>query len=85
LASYEVEFLSSALKEVSRLPPRDARRVMDRALLLAGDPRPRGCVKLQGTGRYRIRQGVYRVIYEIRDEVLLITVVMVAHRRDAYR
>ena len=47
---------------------------------LADNPRPPGCEKLSGLPRYRIRQGQYRIVYEIRDDVLLVLVVKVAHR-----
>lgn len=53
--------------------------------LLARNPRPQGCEKLSGQERYRVRQGVYRIIYEIRDEVLLVTVIKVGHRREVYK
>ena len=49
------------------------------------DPRPPGCEKLSGLERYRIRQGVYRIVYEVQDRRLLVLVVKVAHRRDVYR
>ena len=53
---------------------------------LADVPRPPGCTKLAGTAsRYRIRIGGYRVIYEIRDKVLLVLVLDAGHRRDIYR
>ncbi|HCK26355.1 MAG TPA: addiction module antitoxin, partial [Alcanivorax sp.] len=49
------------------------------------EPRPAGCEKLSGLERYRIRQGRYRVVYEITDECLIVTMVKVAHRRHVYR
>ena len=53
---------------------------------LADNPRPRGVEKLEGReNRYRIRVGDYRVIYEIHDEVLLVLVVRIGHRREVYR
>jgi len=53
---------------------------------LADNPRPPGCVKLSGaSGLWRIRAGVYRIIYQIQDERLLIAVMRVGHRRDVYR
>jgi mRNA interferase RelE/StbE len=51
---------------------------------LANNPRPVGCKKLRGWDAYRIRIGDYRVIYEIHDDVLIVLVVRVAHRREAY-
>lgn len=52
---------------------------------LADDPRPMGAEKLSGQERYRIRQGDYRIPYEIEDQILRIMVVKIGHRRDAYR
>jgi len=52
---------------------------------LREEPRPVDCEKLSGLERYRIRQGRYRVVYEITDECLIVTVVKVAHRRHVYR
>jgi mRNA interferase RelE/StbE len=52
---------------------------------LSEDPRASGCEKLSGLERYRVRRGIYRIVYEIRDDVLLVVVVRVGHRRDVYR
>ncbi len=53
---------------------------------LASQPRPPGCDKLVGQGNlYRIRVGDYRVVYQVRDEVLLVLVVKIGHRREVYR
>lgn len=52
---------------------------------LADDPRPVGAEKLSGQERYRIRQGDYRILYEIEDQILRIMVVKIGHRRDVYR
>jgi mRNA interferase RelE/StbE len=59
---------------------------MDRVEALAGDPRPQGCEKLEGVrDLYRVRVGEYRVVYQVSDNILLVLVVRVAHRRDVYR
>jgi len=64
----------------------DRRRLVDRIAALAGDPRPRGNEKLSGQiGLYRMRIGNYRVIYEVEDLVILVTVIKVGHRKDIYR
>ncbi len=52
---------------------------------LAEDPRPYGCKKLTGHDRYRLRQGRYRIVYEIRDALLVVLVVKLGDRRDVYR
>lgn len=59
---------------------------MDRIRKLAINPRPHGSKKLKGPSeRYRVRQGNYRILYEIRDNVLMVTVVNVGDRKDVYR
>lgn len=52
---------------------------------LADNPRPNGYIKLKGEEAYRIRVGDYRVIYEISDNIILVTVVSVGHRKDVYK
>ncbi len=58
-----------------------------RIATLADDPRPPQSRRLVGvsTGAYRLRQGDYRVVYEVDDDALEVTVTRVAHRRDVYR
>jgi mRNA interferase RelE/StbE len=58
---------------------------LQRIEMLAENPRGEGCVKLSAQERYRVRQGVYRVVYEIRDESLVVLVVKVAHRSVVYK
>ena len=86
MAAYRVELRPRAEKELASLP-RDAQRRVIRALEnLADDPRPAGCVALKGgEGLLRIRVGVYRVVYLIEDDRLVVLVVRVGHRREVYR
>jgi mRNA interferase RelE/StbE len=85
MASYEVVFSKSVARDLRRIPNKDVRRILDRIAALAADPRCEGCIKLSVQDRYRVRQGLYRIVYEIRDRELLVVVVKVAHRRDVYR
>lgn len=85
MASYSVEIKRSAAKELEQLPPKDRTRIVARIRALAGNPRPPGCEKLSGQERYRVRQGNYRILYEIDDAVVRVIVVRIAHRRDVYR
>jgi mRNA interferase RelE/StbE len=82
---YVIEIKQSAAREIEALPLRDRRQVVERIERLANDPRPRGCEKLAGGERYRVRQGDYRVVYTIEDALLVVWVVKVGHRRDVYR
>ncbi len=86
MASYKLRIGKSAARELAAIPRKaDRRRIVERIKALADTPRPPGCQKLSGYDRYRIRQGPYRVLYQIRDDMLIVTVVRVAHRREAYR
>ncbi len=82
---YHVEFTTAAARQVRKLPHPARNRVLDVVENLAEDPRPRGAKKLAGEQRaWRIRIGDYRVIYDVLDEVLTVTVVRAAHRREVY-
>jgi len=85
MASYRLAFSSSVAKDLRAIPNTDVARLLTRIEALADNPRPPGCEKLSGLPRYRIRQGQYRIVYEIRDDVLLVLVVKVAHRKNVYR
>ncbi len=84
MAKYSIVFKRSVFKDLRPLPKADLKRVLARIDSLAGDPRGPGCEKLSGQERYRVRQGVYRIIYELADERLIVTIVRVAHRGQAY-
>lgn len=85
MASYELVFKKSVAKDLRAFPKQEVKRIMQRIRSLADDPRPAGCEKLSGQERYRVRQGAYRIIYEIEDARLIVLVVKVGHRRDVYR
>ena len=85
MASYRLIVRRSAGKEIEALPPKHRRRVVIKTQGLATNPRPIGCEKLSGEEKYRLRQGDYRILYEIVDRELVVTVVKVGNRRDEYR
>jgi mRNA interferase RelE/StbE len=85
VASYRVVIRRSAEKEIAKLPEAVRRRVVALIVALGEVPRPHGCQKLSGEDKYRIRQGDYRVVYTIVDELVTVTIVRVAHRSDVYR
>lgn len=87
MASYSLRIKASAAKEIERLEPKKVRhRVVERIQALAVDPRPPGCEKLSGSANlYRVRQGMWRIIYQIREAELVVIVVKVGHRRDVYK
>jgi mRNA interferase RelE/StbE len=81
---YTILILPSAQKLLDKLPNAIAVRIENKILQLEHDPRPPGCKKLKGRDAWRIRIGDYRVIYEINDGRLIVTVVTVGHRREVY-
>jgi mRNA interferase RelE/StbE len=85
VASYSVLITKTAAKELEAVPLTDRKRIVARIRALADDPRPARAEKLSGEDKYRLRQGKYRILYEIVDDVLTVTVVKVGHRREVYR
>ena len=83
---FEVIIDTKAAREISALPREVQQRIIARIESLADNPRPPGCIKLSGASSlWRIRCGVYRVVYQISDDRLEVTVVTARHRKDAYR
>lgn len=85
MANYNIEIKKSAAKEISKLPKQELKRVVEKIKLLAENPRPDGCKKLSGDEKYRLRVGNYRVLYRIEDDLLIIYVVKVGHRKEIYK
>jgi len=85
MARYRLAFRESVAKDLRLIPKRDVARILGRIRKLAADPRGAGCEKLAERERYRVRQGRYRIIYQIEDDELLVIVVKVGHRREVYR
>lgn len=84
MGSYKIAIKKSATKELAAIPGRDRDRIIGQIRALADDPKPPGSLKLSGEEKYRIRQGDYRVLYEIEDDVLVVVVVRIGHRRDVH-
>ncbi|HEY3549208.1 MAG TPA: type II toxin-antitoxin system RelE/ParE family toxin [Propionicimonas sp.] len=81
--TYQVLFTTAAAREVKKLPRPARDRVLDAIASLADDPRPRASKKLVGEQTaWRVRVGDYRVIYDVLDAELTVTVVRAAHRRE---
>ena len=85
MASYSLSFKKSVAKDLRTIPNNDVKRILNRIKSLCENPRAEGCVKLSGEEKYRVRQGVYRIIYEIQDKELIILAVKVAHRSQVYK
>jgi len=85
VALYNVLITKSAAKELEAIPAKDRRRIIERIRGLSSEPRPVGGEKLSGDDKYRIRQGNFRILYEILDRDLVVTVIRIRNRRDVYR
>jgi mRNA interferase RelE/StbE len=85
MAAYKLFFKKSVQKDFDTIPKKDLRKILNRIEALAKDPRPHGCEKLTGQGRYRLRQGRYRIVYSIQDDELTVWIVKVGHRKHIYR
>ncbi len=85
MAAYKIEIRKSAAKELERIKGKDQDRIILKIRSLASDPRQPGSKKLSGEEKYRIRQGNYRILYEIKNEIITVVVVKIRHRREVYR
>jgi mRNA interferase RelE/StbE len=84
VARYRVEFRRAAVRALRKIDPPMRERIQGAIALLASDPRPPASRQLKGRPGWRVRVGDYRIIYTIADDVLLIVVVTVGHRREVY-
>ena len=85
MAKYKITFKKSVAKDLRVVPKSDIQKILSKIDSLAENPRDEGCIKLSGKESYRVRQGLYRIIYEIKDGQLVVNVIKVAHRSNAYK
>ena len=85
MAGYDLQVRPSVWKDVEKIPKRDLKKILARIESLRDEPRSAASVKLSGLEYYRIRQGDYRIVYEIDDRNSVVTVAKVDHRGDVYR
>ena len=84
--TYAIEVLPAAERDLRKVHPEIRARIRGAVLKLAVDPRPPGARAVKDRPGYlRVRVGDYRIIYTVKDDVLLVTVVRLGHRRDVYR
>ena len=83
---YNITFARSARKELEALDAEIVSKIFPKIESLSGNPRPHNCIKLKGSrSLWRMRVGIYRVIYTIDDRSRLVDITAVRHRRDAYK
>ncbi len=85
MAAYKIYFKKSVLKDIKNIPDKDLKRIIKKIESLSENPRPQGHEKLSDQDLYRIRQGNYRIVYSIKDNILTVWVIKIGHRRDIYR
>jgi mRNA interferase RelE/StbE len=85
MARYELRVRPSVAKDLRGIPKADVRRILARMEGLRDEPRAPGCEKLSGAELYRVRQGVYRIVYQIHDEWIVVEVIRVGHLSEVYR
>ncbi len=85
MARFELVFKESVSKDLKDIPKQEIQRILERINLLRNDPHPTGSVKLSGNKYYRIRQGSYRIIYEVQGTQLVVIVIEIGRRREVYR
>jgi mRNA interferase RelE/StbE len=85
MARYELRVRPSVAKDLRGIPRADVKRILARMEGLRYNPRAPGCERLSGAELYRVRQGAYRIVYEIHDEWIVVEVIRVGHRGEVYR
>ncbi len=85
MEKYKITFKKSVTKDLRMIPNNDVKKILNKINTLSDNPRGEGCIKLSDKECYRIRQGLYRIIYEIKDGLLIINVIKVAHRSSVYK
>jgi len=85
MARYELRVRPSVAKDLRGMPKAHVKRILARMQGLRDDPRAPGCEKLSGAELYRVRQGAYRIVYEIHDERIVVEVIRIGHRGEVYR
>jgi len=82
---YEIQIMASVKKSLRKIPRKDQERIFHKIISLSQNPRPEQSIKLTSRkNAYRVRQGDYRIVYTIEDQVLVIIVVRIGHRREVY-
>ena len=85
MGKYKIYIKPTAVKELLKIPKRDVSKIIDKIRSLSSNPRPPGCEKLSADEKYRVRQGRYRIVYSIEEDILVVLVIKIGHRKDVYR
>ena len=85
MGNYNIAIKKSAAKELNAIPRYELKKILSAIQALSDNPRPSGCIKLSSREQYRIRIGNYRILYSIEDDILMVYIVKIGHRKDIYR
>lgn len=86
MGQYKIEWKRSAVKELKTISKGSLGSIVSKVEELSENPIPLECRKLKGSDHiYRVRVGNYRIIYEVMDKELIVQIIRVRHRKDAYR
>lgn len=86
MALYKIEINKKVRKkDFATIPVQDVKKIVAKIQKLADDPFPINAVRLKGRDEWRIRQGDYRILYIVEEEIVTVIVVKVGHRREVYR
>jgi mRNA interferase RelE/StbE len=86
MTSYKIVINKSVRKkDLAKIPKADVKKIVDKIRSLAHNPRPVDAIRLRSRNEWRIRQGNYRILYLIEENIVTVVVVKVGHRRDVYK
>ena len=85
MGRYKILLRKSVGKDLRPIPNNDLQKILAAIESLSDEPRPAGAAKLSSQNKYRLRRGNYRILYEIKDDEIVVIVVKVGHRRDVYQ
>lgn len=81
---YSITLKKSVVKALEKINEPYYSSIKNAIYNLAENPKPTGCLKLKGRDGYRIRVGDYRIIYDVYDDILVIDIINLGHRKDIY-
>lgn len=82
---YKILLERKVISKLKKLTGQDLLKIKKKIYSLSQNPLPKGHIKLKGRNAYRIRQGKYRIIYEVYHDRILIIIVAIGHRKDIYK
>jgi mRNA interferase RelE/StbE len=85
MEKYKIEIKKSAIKELNSIHQKDIRKIITKIQSLSSNPKPKGCTRLTNREDYRIRADNYKINYSVNDDILIIAVIKIGHRKEIYR